>query len=115
MNTIYWTVAEIEENIFVSMSVHVFADNTHAVIMAETFDAYNRQWDSAEKAINFVTQTQKPFYYETFGSAYELVYKDPEDEEFLDMMEMVMATKAEAEYLMSPWYKKLWAKIKGAF
>ncbi|SPF56161.1 hypothetical protein SBF1_8800003 [Candidatus Desulfosporosinus infrequens] len=66
-----------------------------------------------------MTELNKPNYYAAFKGSYELVYLEPESEEWLNLHEkwcnFIKRMNAMELWKRLPWYKKLYYKIRFKF
>jgi hypothetical protein len=78
-------------------------------------------FDNFHEAEQYITQLCKPFYYEQFGSNYEIKYVDEHSEEwkniFNNWVSYYEREKEELETLIEKvssillWYERIWIKI----
>jgi hypothetical protein len=114
MQTIYWSVVEEEGKHFVMAMV-----NFHNACASLTIDSIAKKpfmvYPTKEQAVNFVTEGNKPLYYECFGAGYALEYVDPTTEQWKNLIDLCWKTQEIVLDAIMPWYIKLWVKINNLF
>jgi len=120
MNTIYWTHKHFTGKEFETHE-HYGRHCVVALAQLRAPDLYgcftkddnyiHMDFATKEEAVQFITQTCKPYYYSFFGACYDLQYLDNNSDEWYDIhakwRKSSTAINELIEYIALPWYKKI--------
>lgn len=117
-NIIYYTIGEMPGPCFATVALYSKGDKYAAPIhdQIEMFATFH-------EAEQFITELQKPVYFDLFGTSYELQFLRPESDEWQSLMDKWDAFHNKFTELLNyaiaeetaPWYKKLYRKILSYF
>jgi hypothetical protein len=113
MIKIYWTYKQFDDVVAAIAISEPISDLCFCLTSDEKSDS--RDFGTVEEATHFLTEINKPIYYQAFGGNYELIYLDSTSELWYEVYKKWVDTKVAIfdvwEYVHFPWYKKLWHNI----
>lgn len=119
MSKIYWTYAKYKHNTeqYVGMALSPMPNGTCMNFTINDEFPY-MTFSTVEQCVQYITQINKPAYYESLGSKYELVFLEPNSEDWYEVFDVWQNFYNAIEKLLSrmaewqnmPWYKKIFKK-----